>query len=70
MKLTQLEIVRERLEKHKVIDNYWCIDTRLTTRLSDKILHLRMEGMKIEGATGKKLGKSKKNWKNYYYLVK
>jgi hypothetical protein len=69
MKKTQLQIVREHLEKYNVIDNYWCIDTRLTTRLGAIIHTLRSEGMVIDGNFGKNLGKNRKNWKNYYYSI-
>ena len=69
MKKTQKQIVKERLEKYGVVDNYYFIDNRITTRLGAYIHTLRDEGMKIVGEFGKKLGKSKKNWKNYYYML-
>lgn len=70
MKKSQKQIVRERLEKYGIVDNYYFIDNRITTRLGAVIHTLRSEGMEIEGDFGKKLGKGVKNWKNYYYWVK
>ena len=69
MKKTQLQIVRERLERYGSVDNFWAIQHYIL-RLGARIDELRIEGMKIEGAFGKALGKKRPNWKNYYYLLK
>lgn len=56
---TNKEIIKEKLEKEGRISNYWCIDTRLTTRLSEYIRQLREEGMEIETDFDPKKNKSK-----------
>lgn len=69
--MTQLDKIKQILEEKGEIDNYWAWETRLTNRLGMHIHLLRQQGMKIEGATGKKLGKPRAEHKNYYYkLVK
>ena len=45
---TNKEIVKEKLEQDGFGSNYWCIDNRITTRLSEYIRQLRVEGMEIE----------------------
>ena len=69
MKKTQLQIVRERLEKYGYVDNFWAIKNYIL-RLGAVVYDLRQEGLEIEGAFGKALGKKRPNWKNYYYLLK
>jgi very-short-patch-repair endonuclease len=46
-KQTQKEKVREILLRDGKIDNFFCLDTRLTIRLSGIIHLLRQEGMNI-----------------------
>lgn len=49
------------------IDNYYCVDTRLTLRLSDIIFHLKNKGWKFdEDKSGYINSKQPKNW---YYIV-
>lgn len=42
--MTQLDTIKEKLRRDGHVDNFWCIDTRLTTRLSDKIFKLKKLG--------------------------
>jgi hypothetical protein len=44
----QTKQVANILEEHGVIDNFWAIDTRLSTRLSAQIHELRDLGYHIE----------------------
>lgn len=46
--MSNKKIIKEILEQQGFISNYYCIDTRLTTRLSEYIRQLREEGMEIE----------------------
>lgn len=60
--------VKEILEKEGKIDNFRCIDERITTRLSDVILHLGREGMKFDEEKSGYI-EGTKNWR-YVLQVK
>lgn len=66
---TQREQVIARLLEHGEIDNFWCIDTRLTIRLGAIIHTLRQDGWGIDGMFGKKRGPQYPA-KNFYYLLR
>ncbi len=69
-KETAFAEIQKRLLKEKVIDNYYCIDKRLTTRLSDAIFKLRNEGWNIETVRGHEMPNwTLKNKKNTYYKL-
>lgn len=42
--MKEIDTIKEVLKRDGVIDNYWCIDTRLTTRLAMHIDRLRKQG--------------------------
>ena len=67
MKKTNEDKVVDILLKQGYVDNFYCIDTRLTTRLSDVILKLRAKGWEFdEDKSGYKNPKQPKNW---HYIV-
>ena len=68
VKLTQKEIVRNRILETGSVDNFWAIQNFIL-RLGSIIFDLRKEGMIISGKFGKDLGLDKHLWKNYYYLL-
>jgi len=66
--MTIREKVIEKLEKEGQVDNFWCIDNRITTRLSAVILNLKNEGYEFDDEKSGYLGDSK-NW-NYVLKTK
>lgn len=66
MKITIKNTVEQLLLKNGYIDNYYCIDSRLTTRLSAVILNLKLEGWEFDEDKSGYLGDTK-NWR---YVVK
>ena len=48
-KKTILDIVVDRLNETGEVSNFWCIDNRITTRLSDAIFRLNKRGWEFEG---------------------
>lgn len=72
MKTTAFETIQDILKKEGVISNYWCIDNRVTTRLSDAIFKLRNNGWNINTVRGKDMLHPKEgDEKNtYYQLIK
>lgn len=48
MKTTNKSIIVEQLRKHGYVDNFWCIDRRITTRLGAVIFVLKEEGWKFD----------------------
>ena len=44
MKTSQRDIIQRILREEKKVDNFRCIDERITTRLSDIIFRLKKEG--------------------------
>lgn len=71
MKQTAFDLIKSTLLEKKIVDNYWAIDSRVTTRLSDVIFKLRNEGLEIETVRGKDMENpyvgDEKN--TYYKLV-
>lgn len=65
-KETIKEQVKEILERDGKIDNFYCIDNRITTRLSDTIFRLQKEGWEFDEEKSGYLGDSK----NWCYVVK
>lgn len=62
--------IQKRLLKKGIVDNYWAIDTRLTTRISDAIFKLRCLGWNIETIRGYEMPKwTAKTKKNTYYQL-
>jgi len=47
MKQTIKELLKNKLEEQGYIENYWCWDNHITTRLSSYIEIFRKEGMHI-----------------------
>jgi hypothetical protein len=68
-RITQEDRVRERIEQMGYVDNFWAIENYIL-RLGAIVYTLRKDGMELEGAFGKELGKEKSLWKNYYYVLK
>lgn len=58
--------ILEKLKKDGYIDNFWCIDNKVSTRLSSTIHLLRKQGMKFDDAKCKYLPGTK-NFR--YYLL-
>jgi hypothetical protein len=54
--------VEQILMKNGCVSNFECIDSRLTTRLSDVILHLKTEGWEFDEEKSGYIGDSK-NWR-------
>lgn len=50
MKLTQLEIIRNKINADGFVTRNWCLQ-RYISRLGARICDLKAEGMKIEGKT-------------------
>jgi len=72
--MTQKQIIKEHLEEDLFIDNFFCIDRRITIRLGMHINLLRNSGMKISGCYGNRIENfdaklKKKNAKNFYYFL-
>lgn len=67
---TAFDTIKSILLKKKVIDNYYVIDKRITTRISDVIFKLRNQGWNIETVMGRDIPKCpRKNIKNCYYKL-
>jgi len=66
--MNQKERVKNRIEEVGYVDNFWAIQNYIL-RLGAIIHDLRQEGMKLDGAFGKELGKDRQLWKNYYYTL-
>lgn len=66
MKLTQQEIVENRINEVGYVDNFWAIQNYIL-RLASIMSGLKKQGMNFTGATGKELFKERKDWKNYFY---
>lgn len=64
--MKQKTVVKNRIREVGHVDNFWAIQNYIL-RLGAIIHTLRKEGMMLEGAFGKELGKDKVEWKNYYY---
>lgn len=66
-KRSQLERVKEKLEREGWVDNFWAIENYIL-RLGAIILTLKKShGMHITGYTGKMLKKERQYHRNYYY---
>ena len=61
-KQTIKDKVEQILMKNGCVDNFQCIDSRLTTRLSDVILHLKDEGWEFDEEKSGYIGDTK-NWR-------
>lgn len=48
-RITQKDRVRRKLEVDGFIDNFWCIEQKVSIRLGAIIHDLRQEGMEIDG---------------------
>lgn len=60
--MNQLDTIVLKLQRDGAIDNFWCIDTRLTTRLAAHILKLKKRGWEF---------RTERDGKNYiYYAIK
>ncbi|EAH7746955.1 hypothetical protein EPG13_06560 [Campylobacter coli] len=59
----QEKIVLELLLKNGIIDNFYCIDKRITTRLGAYIYNLRNKGYAIETVRNKET-------RNTFYILK
>lgn len=59
----QEKIVLELLLKNGIIDNFYCIDERITTRLGAYIYNLRNKGYTIETVRSKET-------RNTFYILK
>ena len=68
-KISQEQRIRERIKEIGYVDNFWAIENYIL-RLGAIVFILRKEGMVLEGAFGKELGKEQRLWKNYYYVHK
>lgn len=67
-KLSQKEVVLNRLFRYGRVDNFWAINNYIL-RLGAVIWDLKREGYKINGMFGREIGKPKNLHKNYYYLL-
>ena len=67
--MNQREKVETRIKEVGYVDNFWAIDNYIL-RLGAIIYKLRMDGVILNGAFGKELGKERRLWKNYYYTQK
>ena len=67
--MTAKNKIKNRILETGQVDNFWCIDNKITTRLGAVILVLRKEGMIFEGKYGKELGKPRELHKNFYYFL-
>lgn len=56
--------IKEILQKNGKIDNYYCIDTRLTTRLGAVINVLKEEGLEFDEEKSGYIPNTK-NWRYY-----
>ena len=67
-KITQLEIVKARIEEVGYVDNFWAIENYIL-RLG-AIMHTLSHEHKMlfRRAFGKELGKEERLWKNFYYI--
>lgn len=65
-KITVKDKVEQILKDRGCVDNYYLIDNRITTRLSDVILHLKEEGWEFDEEKSGYIG----NTKNWRYVVK
>ena len=66
--MTAKNKIKNRILETGSVDNFWCIDNKVTTRLGAVILVLRRkEGMIFDGKYGKELGKPRELHKNFYY---
>lgn len=68
MEQSQRERVLEKLNKDGEVNNFWAIENYIL-RLGALICQLSKEGIQFKRAYGKELGKDKKYWKNYYYIM-
>ena len=68
-KLTQKQIVYNRIKEVGYVDNFWAIDNYIL-RLGAVIYDLIKGEMKFDCKFGKALGKDKPLWKNFYYIEK
>lgn len=67
--MNQIQKVIKKLNKDKSVDNFWAIDNYIL-RLGAIIYILKKEnGMIFEGSFGKKLGRKRHLWKNFYYKL-
>ena len=67
---TAFDTIQSILLKDGIISNYYCINKRLTTRLSDAIFKLRNDGWEIETIRGYEMPNwTKKDKKNTYYKL-
>ena len=70
MKQTAIDLVKETLVRDKIVNNFWAIDHRITTRLADTILTLRQSGWNIETVKGKDMLHPKEgDERNCYYKL-
>ena len=68
MKKTNKDKVVEILMKQGWVDNFHCVDNRITLRLSDIIMTLKEEGWEFDNDKSGYLNPNQK--KNWYYVVK
>lgn len=65
MKKTQKYIVKKKLLEDGFVDNFWCIENKISVRLGAIIFDLKGEGMHFDDEKSGYVGKTK-NWR--YYL--
>ena len=68
IKTTQAERVVAKLERDGYVDNFWAIENYIL-RLGAIIYRLTKQGMVFDRAFGKRLGKGRHLWKDYYYTL-
>lgn len=61
--------VKNRILEVGYVDNFWAIKNYIL-RLGAIVHELRKDGLVLDGAFGKELGKERAHWKNYYYTYK
>lgn len=69
MTISQKQRVINHILEKGGVSNFWAIENYIL-RLGAIIYDLKRDGWEFEGTYGKELKLQKKNWKNYYYLVK
>ncbi len=68
MKQSQKDKVIHRLNTYGEVDNFWAIGINIL-RLGAIMCDLKKVGWKFVPEYGKKLGRTRENWKNFYYII-
>jgi hypothetical protein len=68
MKQTNKQKVEDILKQKGWVDNFYCIDNRISLRLSDIIMTLKEEGWEFDDEKSGYLNPNQK--KNWYYVAK